>query len=90
MDLKPDDFYRLSPLELMKLLDGYKMRRMNLLWMVSYFTANLMGTQIKHISPEKLMQPFLTKQTKEEKQQERENFFSSFYAEREEVERWQP
>ena len=69
----------------MKLLDGYDQRKMNILWMVSYFTANLMGTQVKTISPEKLMQPFLRKKTKEEKLQEQEDFFTSFYKMREET-----
>lgn len=90
LGLKPDEFYHLSPMELMKLLVGYEQRRMNRLWLASYFTANLMGAQIRNISPEKLMQPFLPKKTKEEKVREREDFFTSFYAERKEEERWQP
>ena len=77
-------------MELNKLLEGYEKRRMDVLWLASYFTANLMGTQIKNISPEKLMEPFLPKKSKEEKETEREGFFKSFYAKRKEGNAWQP
>ncbi len=46
-------------MEFMKLLDGYERRRLDRLWLASYFTASLMATQIKSITPEKLMKPFL-------------------------------
>ncbi len=65
--LKPCEFLKLSPMELNKLLEGYEKRRMDVLWLASYFTANLMGTQIKNISPEKLMEPFLQRKARKKK-----------------------
>lgn len=74
----------------MKLLDGYERRRLDRLWLASYFTASLMATQIKSITPEKLMKPFLPVKSKEEKEEERNQFFKEFYAKRKEEGTWQP
>ena len=74
----------------MKLLDGYETRRLHVLWTAAYFTANIMATQVKNITPEKLMQPFLPAKTKEEKEEERSRFFKEFYAKRKEETSWQP
>ena len=90
LKLKPGEFYHLSPLELMKLLDGYETRRLHVLWTAAYFTANIMATQVKNITPEKLMQPFLPAKTREEKEEERNRFFKEFYAKRKEETSWQP
>ena len=88
LGLTPDEFRKLSPLELMKMLDGYEMRKREMLWLASYFTANLMATQIKNVTPEKLMRPFLPQKTKEEKEEERAQFFKDFYAKRKEETAW--
>lgn len=87
--LKPKEFYELTPMELEKLAEGYEKRRMNNLWTASYFTANLMATQTKGITPEKLMKPFLPKKTTGEKELERDNFFREFYAKRKEADECQ-
>ena len=89
LGLKPGEFRKLSPLELMKMLDGYESRKREILWLVSYFTANLMATQIKNVTPEKLMRPFLPRKSKEEKEEERTKFFKEFYSKRKEETAWQ-
>ena len=89
LDLKPREFYNLTPLELTKLAEGYEKRRLTDLWTKAYFTANLMATQVKGITPEKLMKPFLPKKTAEEKEEERDSFFKEFYAKRKEADECQ-
>lgn len=86
LQLKPIEFMELSPMEFFKMVDGYEKRKLQSLWFSAYFTANIMGTQIKNITPEKLMKPFLPEKSKAEKEQEKEEFFASFYAKRKEVE----
>lgn len=71
-------------------MDGYEKRRLGKLWIAAYFTANIMGAEVKNISPEKLMRPFLPVKSKEEKEKEREDFFTSFYEKRKEAEAWRP
>lgn len=88
--LKPNEFYALSPFELTKLATGYERRKLNVLWTASYFTANLMATQVKGITPEKLMKPFLPRKTSGAKEAEREEFFKEFYAQRKEADECQP
>lgn len=88
LGLKPYEFYELTPAELIKMLEGYERRRRDILWIVSYYAANLMGTQIKNISPEKLMKPFLPIKSKEEKEEEKEAFFRDFYSKRKEETGW--
>lgn len=88
LGLKPQEFYKLTPAELIKMLEGYERRRRDILWIVSYYAANLMGTQIKNISPEKLMKPFLPQKSKEDKEAEKEQFFKDFYSKRKEETEW--
>jgi hypothetical protein len=56
---------------------------------MSYFTANLMATQVKGITPEKLMKPFLPRKTSGAKEREKEEFFKEFYAKRKEADECQ-
>nr|DAZ33649.1 MAG TPA: hypothetical protein [Caudoviricetes sp.] len=56
---------------------------------MSYFTANLMATQVKGITPEKLMKPFLPRKTAGVKEREKEEFFKEFYAKRKEADECQ-
>lgn len=77
-------------MEFIKLLEGYERRRLDRLWLASYFTASLMATQIKSVTPEKLMKPFLPVKSKEEKEEERDAFFKEFYAKRKEEGSWRP
>ncbi|WP_418312109.1 hypothetical protein [Phascolarctobacterium faecium] len=60
------------------------------MWIASYFTANLMATQVKGITPEKLMKPFLPKKTTGAKEVERKEFFKEFYSQRKEAAKCQP
>ncbi|WP_302531088.1 hypothetical protein [Phascolarctobacterium faecium] len=49
-----------------------------------------MATQVKGITPEKLMKPFLPKKTTGAKEVERKEFFKEFYSQRKEAAKCQP
>ena len=72
-------------MELIKLAEGSEQRRLTALWTASYFAANLMATQVKGITPEKLMKPFLPQKSSVERKVEREKFFEEFYTQRKEA-----
>lgn len=77
-------------MELTKLAEGYEKRRLTKLWTAAYFTANIMATQVKGITPEKLMKPFLPRKTSAAKERERKKFFKEFYAKRKGADECQP
>lgn len=89
MGLKPEEFYRLTPGELDKMVKAYSKNRMNKLWERAYFVAEIINNcrNVKETTKlEKLMKPFLPEKTAEEIKAEREAFFKDFYKQRKEEE----
>lgn len=89
MKLKPEEFYRLTPGELDKMVKAYGKHRMNKLWETAYFVTEIINNcrSVKEATKlEKLMKPFLPEKTAEEIQAERDEFFKDFNRQRKEVE----
>lgn len=85
LNLKPHEFYKLTPGEFIKLIEGYETRKTHELWIYAYFVASILAVDVKGITPEKLMKPFLKEKSADEIKREREAFFKDFYKQREEA-----
>lgn len=86
LGLKPWEFYRLTPMELNKLIEGYQVRREDRAFMTAWFVSNMINVHIKHpIQAKELAKPFLHEKTSSEIRRERDEFITSFRKQREEA-----
>jgi len=77
--LLPEQFYRLTPIELEKMLKAYEHQLEQRRWDMAYWVANMISVHTKKtVQPQTLMAPLLPKKSLGEKKKEAEDFFQSF------------
>lgn len=84
--LRPWELDRLSVFEFNDMVDARNEMRQARRWETAYWVANIISPHLKRpAKAETLMKPFIREKTKEERTQEREDFFASFERQRKEA-----
>ena len=77
--LMPEQLYKLTPMELGKMLYAYEKQLELERWDMAYWVANMVSVHTKRpVQPQTLMAPLLPKKTPGEKKKEAQEFFRSF------------
>ncbi len=84
--LKPWELGRLSVFEFNDMVDARNEMRQAQRWETAYWVANIISPHLKRpAKAETLMKPFIKEKTREERAQERDDFFASFERQRKEA-----
>ena len=87
LKLKPWELEELSVFDFNDMVDAVNDIRQARRWETAYWVANIISPHLKRpAKAETLMKPFLKEKSKEERAQEREDFFAEFEKPRKEAE----